>query len=57
MFVGVALNSEVVPISSLSSLFDNFSVGWFRSKILALPEFGYFSVEHARSVHGNAKIF
>ena len=35
----------------------SFSVGQFRSKILALPGFGYFSVEHARSFHYKAKIF
>ena len=44
-------------ISSLSSLFDVFSVGRFRSKILALPGFGHFSVEHARTFHDNTKIF
>ena len=34
-----------------------FSVGRFRTKILALPGFGNFSVERARSFHDNAKIF
>ena len=34
-----------------------FSVGRFRSKVLALPGFGYFSFEHARSFHDNRKIF
>ena len=34
-----------------------FYVGRFHSKILALPGFGYFSVEHVQSFHDNTKIF
>ena len=34
-----------------------FSVGQFCLKILALPGFGYFSVEHAQSFHDSAKMF
>ena len=41
---------------SLPSLMLLF-VGQFPSKILALPGFHYFSVEHAQSFHDNAKIF
>ena len=42
-------------IFSLSSLFD--VVFWPVSKILALPGFRYFSVEHARSFHDNTEMF
>ena len=42
---------------TLLSLRYIFSVGQFRSKILALPGFGNFSVGHARSFHDNGKYF
>ena len=48
---------QAEPAFPFSFLFDVFSVGRFRSKILSLPGFGYFSVEHAQRFHDNAKLF
>ena len=55
-YAGTLQAEPVFPHSPPSSMFF-FSVGQFRSKILALPGFGNFSVEHARSFYDNAKIF